>query len=80
MSNILADQYLKVFSSHKDSYPEITPKIITEPLNQLHISAEHLTEAIDELSFNAAAGPDNFPAVFLKKWTQPRAVGQPMMR
>ena len=36
------------------------------PFQELQFTAEHLVKAIDELSSSAAAGPDNFPAVFLK--------------
>ena len=72
MSEMLADQYSSVFSQPK--YPGTLPHELfpDEPLNgssitKILFSDEELEEAMDELSVNAAAGPDGFPAILLKK-------------
>ena len=72
MAEILSEQYCSVFSIprqniSKDSlFPE-WEKPNTPSLSNITFSDSELTEAMNELSPNAAAGPDGFPAILLKK-------------
>lgn len=67
MANILQDQYTSVFTEPLPNYnlPEINEN---QPnLSDIDFSEQDIIEEIDTLSSNAAAGPDGFPAIFLKQ-------------
>lgn len=69
MANILAQQYSSVFSQPRDCAADqnrINMKESNTTLPKLTLSTDDLIAAIDELSPTSAAGPDNFPAIFLK--------------
>lgn len=70
MANILSDQYSGVFSTPKDPHPD--PFIMfnssnTEALLDIEFSEQDISDAINELTINASAGPDGFPAILLKR-------------
>ena len=67
MANILQDQYTSVFTKPLPNYdlPEITENQPT--LSNIDFSEQDIIQEIDTLSSNAAAGPDGFPAIFLKQ-------------
>ena len=72
MAEILSEQYCSVFSTprHENSPPHILfPKEDTTgpSLTDILFTDEELREAMKELSDNAAAGPDGFPAILLKR-------------
>ena len=72
MSEMLADQYCSVFSQpqYSSTLPyELFPDeaLSRSSITRIIFSNEELEEAMDELSDNAAAGPDGFPAILLKK-------------
>ena len=72
MAEILSKQYSSVFSTprHENTaedrlFPEENP---TQPsLSNIIFTDSELEEAMKELSDNAAAGPDGFPAILLKR-------------
>ena len=69
MASILSSQYSSVFSTPKK--PPINPADFFNSSNQSNITDFDFTEediisAIDEISNNASAGPDGFPAILLK--------------
>ena len=69
MANLLGEQYSSVFSN-PNSAP-IDPDIIFEPNNEdnlldFEFSPADIIDAINDISENAAAGPDGFPAILLK--------------
>ena len=66
MAEILADQYCKVFSIPLTEVPTSKPTKIDKPYKQLKFTEHDFVVAINELSNSSAAGPDNFPALFLK--------------
>ena len=64
MADILSKQYSSVFSTPRHDPPNIQtqlPGINDIPLNEMDFE-----EMIDELDQTSAAGPDGFPAIFLK--------------
>ena len=66
MAEILSAQYSSVFSVPMGQVVDTS----TEPnpsTDDLLFSEKQIEDAIDELSQNSAAGPDRFPAIFLKK-------------
>jgi hypothetical protein len=65
MAEVLADQYSSVFSKPSTDAPDI--EINALPINNISITPDELTEAIEELRNNAASGPDGIPAILLKK-------------
>ena len=70
MANLLGEQYSSVFSN-PNSAP-IDPDIIFEPnhednLLDFEFSPADIIDAINDISENAAAGPDGFPAILLKQ-------------
>ena len=89
MAEILSSQYSSVFS--KPVSPNIQADILfPEPsadspdspdspsMNNVSFSESDLKEAMDELSSNAAPGPDGFPAILLKKCSD--ALSPPLTR
>ena len=66
MAQILANQYKEAFSNPGQSSlnTSVTPDI---HIDDIDITEEDLIVAIDEISSNAAPGPDRFPAVMLKE-------------
>ena len=65
MAEILSKQYAKVFSTPKEAHQDArAPSGPT--IESIEVRKEDLEAAIDELSSNAAAGPDGFPAILLK--------------
>ena len=70
MADILQDQFTSVFSNPND--PNVKPPDFESPpieaTNGLefYISDEHIIAAINNISSNAASGPDGIPAVLLK--------------
>ena len=72
MAEMLKEQYSKVFSTPKEPLQQpqqiFTDQNWNEPeLSDFDFSVDDLIEAISEISPTAAAGPDRFPAVLLKK-------------
>ena len=70
MAEILSQQYTKVFSKPSDdpSVPSTSDQShLKSTLSNMEINEKDFDEAIDELSSTAAAGPDGFPAMLLKK-------------
>jgi hypothetical protein len=69
MAKILSEQYSSVFSTPRHPLPDPF-EYFTSPdptsLNDINFAEEDIIEAIDELSNNASAGPDGFPAILLK--------------
>ena len=71
MAELLSKQYATVFSSPIDpnNLPK-KPRRITSTEHSLHsiiFTEEDIIKAIDEINTTAAAGPDGFPAILLKK-------------
>ena len=68
MSEILSQQYASVFSKPTDEpiNSDQNNKEIPE-IPSLKLTEKDFITAIDELSHSAAAGPDGFPAILLKK-------------
>ena len=66
MSNILAEQFSKVFSTPMVNIPANTVFQGAKPYEKFEFTEEDLIQAINELSPSAPAGPDNFPAILLK--------------
>ena len=71
MAEILSDQYTKVFST-PSTQPNAAENEQPNPnlktfLSNIEINEADFQEAIESLSPNAAAGPDGFPAILLKK-------------
>ena len=68
MAEILSNQYLKVFSNPNQQQHHLINNIATtSEINDINLTEKDLIEAISDLSTNAAAGPDGFPAILLKK-------------
>ena len=66
MANILSSQYKSAFSTPTQNHgPRTTPPPTV--LSDIEFNESQITAAIDEISSNSAAGPDRFPAIFLKK-------------
>lgn len=68
MANLLKDQYSSVFSTPKE--PPIDPNELFEnepdTLNDIEFTPEDVKKAINDISANAAPGPDGFPAILLR--------------
>lgn len=84
MSEMLSEQYSSVFSTpiHPVTQPEdLFPDedVTEEDLNDVPFSEADIMEAIQELKINSAAGPDGFPAIFLRKCSQGLAKPLAMM-
>ena len=70
MANILSEQYSSVFSTPAASQPdpeELFASADPEHLVDFEFSPDDLIQSIDDISENAAAGPDGFAAIFLKR-------------
>ena len=68
MAEILQAQYVSVFAKPRQETGNLDS--IIEPdisLSDIIFNEQDIENAIDELSNTSAAGPDGFPAVFLKK-------------
>ena len=69
MADILQQQYVKVFSDPDAPIPKETlhKQAALTTIEDIVFSATEIEEAIDELQAHAASGPDDFPAIVLKK-------------
>ena len=68
MSNILAKQYLSVFSTPTSSLYLVAEEEKDIPiLADIIFTEEDITDAVDELSNTSASGPDGLAAIFLKR-------------
>ena len=70
MADILSKQYASVFSIPREPLPDpfdIFNGADPTKLNDIDFTESDIIEAIDELSNNASAGPDGFPAILLKQ-------------
>ena len=70
MANILSEQYSSVYSTPRSEPVSPMDFFNTEDASKLidiEFTEEDFIEAIDEIANNAAAGPDGFPAILLKK-------------
>ena len=71
MAKMLSEQYNSVFSTPKETIPEVK-EIFSDThsrdqgLSNIAFDEEDIIEAIDQISLTAAAGPDRFPAILLK--------------
>ena len=72
MAEILSEQYKSVFSeprsAHSITHPN--PEFMSTgrgSLYDIEFTKQDLIDAINDISQNAAAGPDRFPAILLKK-------------
>ena len=68
MAELLSKQYASVFSIPKENI-DIEVEETTKPasLSDINFDKSDMESVIDELSSNAAAGNDGFPAIMLKK-------------
>ena len=82
IAEILSEQYSSVFSTPVHSripVNELFPDIDThDTLNDIVFCESDLEDAMNELSTNAAPGPDLFPAVLLKKCSH--ALARPLTK
>ena len=76
MAEILSNQYSSVYSKPKETlhgakeiFPEADQNLSTSKntISDIIFGKIDIIEAIDEISPNAAAGPDGFPALLLKQ-------------
>ena len=66
MSNLFADQFDSAFSQPRNielDFSNVPPATISD----FEFSPLHISEAINEISAHSAAGPDRFPAFFLRE-------------
>ena len=78
MADLLSNQYATVFSTPIDpkQLPG-KPRQLTSSGQSLHsisFTEEDIIQAINEISLTAAAGPDGFPAILLKKCKEVLAI------
>jgi hypothetical protein len=66
MSEMLSQQYSKVFSTPIENIRDTRNNDYTN-FDNIDLYYYHIEEAIDELKINSSAGPDEIPAVVLKK-------------
>ena len=70
MANLLQNQYESVFTkpdhSNIDQAVDAVDSGEIPEMPNVTFSTEDIVETIDTLSFNAASGPDGFPAALLK--------------
>ena len=64
MADILSKQYSSVFSTPNHDPPIIETQL--PGINDIPLSETDIERMIDELDQTSAAGPDGFPAIFLK--------------
>ena len=81
MAEILSQQYSKVFSTPKhpkSKAEELFDKegIQKDTITNIMFCEEDLIEAMEEISYNSAAGPDGYPAILLKNCRQ--ALSRPL--
>ena len=68
MAEILSSQYSSVFTKPSSSpYHDIVEEDDIPTITDIQFTEEDIIDAIDELSNNAASGPDGVTAIFLKK-------------
>ena len=67
MAELLSQQYSTVFSKPKPVTASENLSLPDEKLSDIDFTQADMEKAIDELSCNAAAGEDGFPAILLKK-------------
>ena len=69
MANILQNQYVKAFSNPNTPIPEdVKNKVpVSCSITDINFTAEDIERAIDQLQIYSATGPDDFPAIVLKK-------------
>ena len=70
MADIRSNQYWSVFSTPHPgpiNLDEIFNSADNSNLLDFEFSPEDIIKSIDDISMNAAAGPDGFPAIFLKQ-------------
>ena len=72
MAEILSEQYKSVFSEPRINSPitHPNPEFMSTgrgSLSDIEFTKQDFIDAIDTISQNAAAGPDRFPAILLKK-------------
>ena len=81
MAEILSDQYSSVFSQprHEKNDPqELFPDTLphNRDISDVLFTEDELIEAMNDVSSNSAAGPDGFPARFLKQCS--RSLAHPL--
>ena len=64
MADMLSQQYASVFTTPRNVTP--TEDIPDPSITDFDMNEDDFIDAIDELKPNAGAGPDGFPAIFLK--------------
>lgn len=64
MADILSKQYSSVFSTPKHPPPSTTDQPVQ--MGDIPLTRKDFEDMIDELDNTSAAGPDGFPAIFLK--------------
>ena len=74
MTEILSQQYSSVFSKPKQVDSDSASLGDGPKLSDINFTTEDIENAIKELKSNAAAGPDGFPAILLKKCSTQLAV------
>ena len=81
MAEILSDQYSSVFSQPrhekndpKELFPDTLPH--NRDISDVLFTEDELIEAMNDVSSNSAAGPDGFPAMFLKQCS--RSLAHPL--
>ena len=72
MAEMLSDKYSSVFSTpyHDDPSPWLLfpdEENTQSDISDIEFTDYEMAEAMDEISINAAPGPDGFPAILLKK-------------
>ncbi len=72
MAEILSEQYKSVFSEPRSAHPitHPNPEFMSTgrgSLYDIEFTKQDLIDAINDISQNAAAGPDRFPAILLKR-------------
>ena len=65
LADMLSAQYKSVFSAPTE-LQESNEDPVADPLEDFNFTIDDLMHAISEVGTNSAAGPDRFPAVFLK--------------
>ena len=65
MAELLSNQYQTAFSTPATTSLNLENPI-ADTLSDLNFSENDITKAIEEVSYNAAPGPDRFPATLLK--------------
>ena len=68
MADILQDQYKSIFTTPKSNYDFLgqPPTVDHDLLEDISFTENDIIKEIDTISTYSAAGPDGFPAIFLK--------------